>query len=335
VFPRSSRITLHAAMRDLSASADPRVRAACADALGHLPATEARDRAVTALLAALDDVDPDVRATASLSLGHLGDARASDRLIAGLDDEVSVVRQACAIALGELGAAAAAPRLCQALRTGPPDLRFQAATSLALIDPDGAAAPLVEALADADPEVQSAAALALGALGCKGAAHALRGMLGHPVPQTRFDAAYALSAIDGAAAVPALAAFLSSSRLAWPAIEGLERAATATAAEIVAGLLAPRAATRLLRLRAAAALLAVAPDHRSAPAARATLIAALTAWRVQIRALGVEELGRVAGPWALPALHSLARARAGRRLQDEIADAVAAIEARAATTGQE
>jgi len=77
LFP-SHTITFEAALRDIGAK-DPRVRAAAADALGHLPddlVDAERQRAVRALVDALGDLRFEVRAGCCLSLGSLGDASA-------------------------------------------------------------------------------------------------------------------------------------------------------------------------------------------------------------------------------------------------------------------
>jgi hypothetical protein len=84
-----------------------------------------------------------------------------------------------------------------------------------------------------------------------------------------------------------------------------------------------------LAVRAAAAAVALAPDHA---AARAHLIAALGHRKLPVRGLAVTELGRVGGAWALAALADLAGRWRGRDLVDAIAAARDAITAREGTS---
>jgi HEAT repeat protein len=326
LFP-SSTITTDAALRDLT-SPKPRVRAAAAAALGDSEPAR-RAEVVAALVRAIDDHDLDVRAAAALSLGDLGDAEAIEALILRLDDGVPAVRQCAAMALGRLRARPALEPLRRALASGPPDLRFQAATSLVEIDPAAAAEPLAAALSDPDPEVVGAAALALGATGDAGVAERLAPLLDHRSPRTRFDAAYALAELGDQRAVPALVRAAADREMAWDAIEGLE-AVGAPAADALAGLLHARELDPEHRLRAAAALIAVAPEHAEAAMARQHLIESLRGWWRRRRGLAVELLGRVGGAWASAALDQLRASPAGRRMGDEIADALRRIRERAA-----
>lgn len=301
-FPQTT-ITTDAALRDL-ASDKPRVRAAAASALAGAEPERAAE-VVGALLRAVDDHDADVRASAILSLGELGDERAVEPLILRLDDGVPAVRQCAAVALGTMRATAAFAALCRALEKGPPDLRFQAATSLVEIDPPRSLAPLTAALGDADPEVVGAAALGLGAIGDAAAVEPLAARLDHPTPRTRFDVAYALAGLGDARAIDTLVRAAADGELSWDAIEGLEAVgAVDRLAELI-----DKAPDTEHRLRAAAALLARAPDHAAADRARAALEASLSGWRTRRRALAVELVGKVGGDWAIGALERAAAAR--------------------------
>jgi HEAT repeat protein len=326
LFPAST-ITTDAALRDLF-SPRPRVRAAAASALGDTE-PDRRPEAVAALLQAIDDHDVDVRAAAALSLADLGDPRAVPALVLRLDDGVPAVRQCAAIALGRLRAPQALEPLRRALADGPPDLRFQAATSLVEIDAGAAAAPLTAALSDSDPEVVGAAALALGSIGDAAAIAQLAPLLEHRSPRTRFDAAYALAELGDQRAVPVLAAAAADRELAWDAVEALETIGQ-PAADALARVVLQRGLDPEHRLRAAAALLAVAPDHAEADAARQCLIDPLRRWQRRRRGLAVELLGRVGREWAIVALEQLRRSAAGRRMADEIADALRRIRERTA-----
>ncbi|HTE52942.1 MAG TPA: HEAT repeat domain-containing protein [Kofleriaceae bacterium] len=339
-FP-SNTITTDAALRDLT-SERPGTRAAAASALAGCEPTRRGESAV-ALLHAIDDPDAEVRAAAALSLGELGadgdlpdlgdlgddGPSPTEALILRLDDGAPAVRQCAAVALARMKATAALEPLRRALAAGPPDLRFQAATSLVEIDPASAAAPLTTALGDADGEVAGAAALGLGAIGDPAAAAAIAALLEHTRPRTRFDAAYALAELGDERAVPFLAQATAERDLAWDAIEALE-AIGRPAAEALARLVTKeRALDPEHRLRAATALLAIAPDHPEAPAAQRALLDPLRSWWRRRRGLAIDLLARVGGPWATGPLEQLRNTPSGRRLADEIGEALRRIGERA------
>jgi HEAT repeat protein len=328
MFPPSSTISLAAALRDAIGARDPRDRAGAAAALGEVEGGAERDQAIATLIRALGDAHPDVRAAAALSLGALGDASATEALLGGLADGTALTRQASAIALGKLAAASAFEPLCAALRSGPPDLRFQAATSLCEIDPARAYDHLVTALDDQDGEVLSAIALGLATIGDPRAAGHLVRLLGHDRPQTRFDAAYALAELGDARGAEVLASFVHDRNVGWPAIEALERIGSAHALATLAQLLPWRLLRPPhLRVRAAAAVLALDAGGDAAPRARQVLIGALRSRRLDVRGLAVDRLGAVGGAWAIGPLDALARSRRGRPLRDEIADALVRVRA--------
>jgi hypothetical protein len=232
---RSSTITFEAALRDLASPRD-RVRAQAANALGDVTAADERARAVPALIRVLDDPRPEVRAEAALSLGDLDREDAVPALVARFADAAPAVRQAAIIALGRLGFASAFAAVARALTEGPPDVRFQAATSLAEIDPAAATEPLLAALSDSDGEVVGAAALALGAIGDARAIEPLAALLeSWSRPETRFDIAYALADLGDARAVDVLGGFVDDRRVAWDAIEALERFGARFGARLDAG----------------------------------------------------------------------------------------------------
>lgn len=323
--PPSLTITLEAALRDLS-SQDARVRAAAAHALGDVGEVEHRRRAVDGLIGVLGDPRPEVRAEAAFSLGELETEAAVEPLVRRLEDADVRVRQAAAIALGSLGFRAGFEPLRRALTGGPPDLRFQAATSLAEIDPDAAYEPLVAALSDGDDEVVSAAALALGSLGDRRAAGHLAGKLDHRRPQTRFDVAYALAQLGDGRGAAMLRERLADDALAWDAIEALERIGDPSAADALAPLAERRFIIKPLHVRAAGALLALAPGHGSAAAARNLITTGLRHRRVDVAGVAVDMAGRIDEPWAAEALRAVRDTRRGRRLADEIDAALAARE---------
>lgn len=320
--PPSLSITLDAALRDLAGGTD-KARTLAAHALGDVTDATERRRAAEALALAARDAKPEVRTEVAISLGELEQAAAIPALVDLLDDGVPVVRQAAAIALGKLGLSDGFAPLADKLRSGPPDLRFQAATSLVEIDADAAFDPLLAALSDDDPEVLGAVAVALGACGDPRAAGHLSGLLEHKRTRTRFDAAYALAELGDDRGREVLVSALANGELAWDAIDALERLADDAAADALAGLAGPRRKVTLVHVRAADALLAVAPEHRSAEGARALLTSAATARKLEVAGLAVAAIARAGGDWARQVLEATRDTRRGRRLADEIDHALA------------
>jgi HEAT repeat protein len=326
LFP-SSTITFDAALRDL-AQGSPKARTAAAQALGDVEDPTEKRRAVDALLRALDDDRPEVRGEACASLGELGDAGALPQLVRRLDDGVAAVRQSAAIALGSLGHPDGFAPLADALRDGPADLRFQAATSLAEIDTARAFDPLIAALGDADPQVVAAAALSLGAIGDPRAVPELTPVLEHREPATRFDAAYALAELGDPAGRDVLGAYLGDTERAWDAVTALTRLGGADAAELLGRALLNKRTPPEATVLAAGALLKIAPDGAHRDAARRVLLAALTARKVHVRGVAVEQLGEVGGAWAAAPLEKLALSGKGAELLESIAASLRAIEGR-------
>ena len=328
LFP-SSTITLDAALRDL-AQGSPKARTAAAHALGDVEEPTEKRRAVEALVRALEDDRPEVRAEACASLGDLGDASALPALVKRLDDGVAGVRQNAAIALGTLAHPDGFVPLARALVDGPADLRFQAATSLAEIDPARAFEPLMAALGDGDPQVVAAAALALGAIGDGRAAPRLAEQLMHREPATRFDVAYALAELGDPGGRDVLAGALGDPERAWDAVTALARLATADDAEVLGRALLSKHTPPEATVLAAGAILRIAPDSAHRDAARRVLLAALTARKVHVRGIAVEQLAEIGGGWALAPLEKLAHSGKGADLLEPIAAALRAIGERAA-----
>jgi len=327
LFP-SSTITLDAALRDLT-QGSPKARTAAAHALGDVEEPTERRRAVEALMRAIEDDRPEVRAEACASLGDLGDASAVPLLVRRLDDGVAGVRQNAAIALGSLAHPDGFAPLAQALVDGPADLRFQAATSLAEIDAARAFEPLIAALADGDPQVVAAAALSLGASGDGRAVAPLVAQLEHRDPATRFDVAYALAELGDPRGRQVLAAALSDAERAWDAVTALTRLATPDDAEALGRALISKHTPPEATVLAAGAILGFAPDSAHRDAARRVLLAALTARKVHVRGIAVEQLGEIGGAWAAAPLEKLARSGKGAELLEAIATALRAIQDRA------
>lgn len=326
LFP-SQTITLEAALRDL-AGGSPRARAFAAHALGEVSDPAERRRALDALVHALDDDRHEVRAEACSSLGQLGEPAALAPLVRRLGDGIPAVRQSAAIALGAIGGDAAFEPLAEALREGPPDLRFQAATSLAEIDGARAYDLLVAALADPDPQVAGAAAISLGAVGDARAREVLAPVLAHADAAVRFDAAYALAELGDAAGLDALVAALGHEDRAWDAVTALAALATPQALAALGRALGDRKVPSEAAVLAAGSVLRLDGAGTHDAAARRVLLDALGNRKGHVRGLAVEQLGAVAGAWAVAPLEKLAKSGKGVELLETIAAALRAIAAR-------
>lgn len=324
LFPAST-ITVEAALRDLG-SGSPKARAQAAHALGDLGDPVEKARAVPALIAALEDDHAVVRAEAAASLGELGDGAAVAGLIKRLDDGQPAVRQAAAIALGTMRAPDGFPALVERLREGPPDLRFQAVTSLAEIDPIAAYDPLVGALADTDPQVLSAIALALGAIADGRAVGHLARLLEYPDAGVQFDAAYGLAQLGDGRGRAALRTGVRNADRGWDAVIALETLGTSADADAILDALGARTVPPVVQIRAAGALVRIGTTPAHTDPARRVLAAALTARKLELRGLAVEELGRSSAPWAADLLKDLRARRKGRELIDAIDEALAQID---------
>lgn len=326
LFP-SPTITFEAALRDL-ASGSPKARAAAAHALGDVTEAAEKRRALDALIRALDDDYPQVRMEACAALGELREPGGIPHLIKRLADGAAPVRQNAAIALGTIGHPDGFQPLADALKSGPADLRFQAATSLAEIDPARAFDLVMAALDDRDSEVVAAAALSVGAIAKNDdgkrapAIAALSAKLEHTSPSTRFDVAYALAELGDPAGRSALTAALRDLDRAWDAVSALGELA---AKDDLAKAVATRDTPMEARVLAAGKLLALGVDSEES---RALLLEALTARKVNVRGLAIEQLAEVGGDWAKQPLEKLARSGKGTDLLEPIAGALRSIEER-------
>ncbi len=115
---------LDAALRDV-VDAKPSVRASAARDLA-LQAEEHRPRCVKALEIALTDADPAVRAASAEALGELGATEALSSLLVAVEDDASNVREQAIVALGALRDPRATVKLERALGDKRPEVRFQA-----------------------------------------------------------------------------------------------------------------------------------------------------------------------------------------------------------------
>jgi hypothetical protein len=120
------------------------------------------DRAVSALVQALNHEDYDVRTIAAYALGNIGNEAAVSALVQALNHEDYDVRTIAAYALENIGNEAAVPALVQALNDEDYDVRSSAAYALGNIGNEAAVSALVQALNDEDYYVRRNAAEALG-----------------------------------------------------------------------------------------------------------------------------------------------------------------------------
>jgi HEAT repeat protein len=291
LFPASREMTFEAALRDLG-STDVRVRVAASDALGNVEGAE-RVRAAAALVPLLDDERHEVRVSAALALGDLGETTAVPALVEHLEDGHREARQAIVIALGRLGDKRAVAPLVAALAEAPADVRFQAVRSLAELDPAAAYEPLCRALADDDPEVRESAADSLALVGDPRAAGHLAPLLEDARPATRFAAACALATFADGRGYAVLIAALEQRDTAYQSVEALENLRDPRAVEPLAALSRRFLVPDYLKVRAAAALLTIAPADVAAPAARRLLEKSLRSRRPEVKGLAEESLERL------------------------------------------
>jgi HEAT repeat protein len=157
--------------------------------------------------------------------------------------------------------------------------------------------------------------------------------INHREPATRFDAAYALAELGDPSGRSALAAGLSDTERAWDAVTALTRLGTTDDAEVLGRALLGKHTPPEAIVLAAGAILKIAPASPHRDAARRVLIAALTARKVHVRGIAVEQLGETGGAWAIAPLEKLGRSGKGAEFGESIAAALRAIAERAGPEG--
>ena len=147
---------VEASFRDLSSKTAATRASAARDVVRHaLADASLRDRAVPALVAALDDDAPLVRSASAVGLGELEAHEALPKLLVRVEDDDPHVRQMALAALGEIGDERALPRLVRALADTRPEVRYQAVIAVSrMAKASDAAEALARAASDADESVR-------------------------------------------------------------------------------------------------------------------------------------------------------------------------------------
>ncbi|MGH9839043.1 MAG: HEAT repeat domain-containing protein [Blastocatellia bacterium] len=164
-------------------------------------------RAAELLIAALRDQHPQVREQAVIGLGRRSDERLAEHLIAALTDNDVSVREQAAIALSRNKDARAVEPLLRALRDSEWQVREQAARSLGAIGSQQAVEALIDALKDRHEQVREAAAKSLGWIGDRRALEPLNQALQDEDEQVQKKAVEALGLLkqnDGESSIGAL-----------------------------------------------------------------------------------------------------------------------------------
>jgi len=171
------------------------------------------DKALEALLEALEKGNVVVQSDAALALGTLGDRRAVDSLIAVLDKPESITRSWAAHSLGEIGDDRALEKLIEVLKTdNKVYVRWNAARAIGKIGSNQAVEKL-EPLKYEENDIRGPAALALGMLGNKEVTEILLEILEVGDPELRFQAVSALEDIGDERAVEGLLKALKEKNL--------------------------------------------------------------------------------------------------------------------------
>jgi HEAT repeat protein/cyclophilin family peptidyl-prolyl cis-trans isomerase len=188
---------LAAFLRDTNAE----TRAAAARAFGRIGS----EKALPALLVAVEDSDPAVRREVLFALGQIGSAEARDALrrVASSNAAADERREAV-LALGKLRGEGAAEALLPFLADPVAAVRADAALALARTGDSVAAADLKPLLADVDAQVRGSAAWAAGRLKARTLAPLLRKLLEDASPDVRLTASKAVGDVEDADAIAAL-----------------------------------------------------------------------------------------------------------------------------------
>jgi HEAT repeat protein len=191
-------------------------REAATQALGWLAKSEAeKEKAVTALLQALNDPAMPVRRDAAEALGKLGMAQAATPLFERLADPDGWVADVAAEAL-QTGLATGlsadqAASLVKDLQNADPAMRLRAIRVLGATKSPMAFEPLSDLTGDESADIKAETAKALGNLGDRRALQPLLDLLKNETPAVRSGAALGLGALGDPAALAELIAALADS----------------------------------------------------------------------------------------------------------------------------
>lgn len=148
---------------------DSELRKVAAWALGRIGS----DKAINALLKALDNTEPEMRTDAAEALGYIGSKKAISASYKALNDSNFWVRWRSARALGDIGSDKGITVLIEASEHSNWIVRKRAAEALANIKSNQSIDALIKALDDPEPEVRENAATALGNISADKAIDAL------------------------------------------------------------------------------------------------------------------------------------------------------------------
>lgn len=185
-------------------SDDASVRCNAVKALGHLGG----ERAVTALLEALEDLDDDVSSSAAAGLGRTGNGRALLTLAEALTDRHSAVRMNAAKALGQISDRRAVNVLLEVVKDKEPEVGREAAKSIARLGDEQLLDMLIEVLKHKNRFARHGAVIILGEWNDERAMTALLGALHDRSGLVREAAASALVWVREPRAVDALLGLL-------------------------------------------------------------------------------------------------------------------------------
>ena len=166
------------------------------------------EKALSALIEALNDPEPSVREQAISVLGAFRYEPAAESFIQSLSDTEPFIREQAAWALGMLRAERAIEPLRAALGDEDASVREQAAWALGMIRDERGIEPLLVAARDTEPKVREQAVWSLGMIQDERAAEALAAALKDEDPDVREQAAWALGMIRSSQAVDGLTAAL-------------------------------------------------------------------------------------------------------------------------------
>ena len=151
-------------------------------------------------------------------------------------------------------------------------------------------------------------------------------LVDHKDRGARFDVAYALAELGDGAGRPVLLEELDDVDRAWDAVTALQTLGTPDDVKVLSRSLANRRVPPEATVLAAGAVLRLGGGNEEA--ARQVILTALTARKVHVRGLAIEQLAEVGGLWAREPLEKLARSGKGSELIEPIAQALNAIAAR-------